>query len=36
MMKEQDGCTGMAAVAFPEEMAEIWGTDDTGEGGIAV
>ena len=31
MMKEQ-----VAAVAFPEEMAEIWGTDDTGEGGIAV
>lgn len=26
----------VAAVAFPEEMAEIWGTDDTGEGGIAV
>ena len=26
----------VAAVAVPEEMAEIWGTDDTGEGGIAV
>ena len=26
----------VAEVAFPEEMAEIWGTDDTGEGGIAV
>lgn len=26
----------VAAVAFPEKMAEIWGTDDTGEGGIAV